>query len=404
MTKAAWVWLVSVAALSPFPSYAQDATAAFLPPAVEGFVAATTALAASAGPKIDSYRTEIRAIPVRKAIMQGILKSDGKSVVLGSFSAVSTLCDPRAEYSLQKAEKTYLDVITAKVDSTKKSDVSNVVGAFQALFKDYTIEPPVQPSGGANAEPDDYRRAARDNCVAETKTYFDAYYGSSEESISAIVTAVAGLYDVFKSIVAPAVIEGGKIIDEQRRARAIVEFLQNDQQRKAVSTAAKDMVSVLSEANKRDRARKFGAYLEQAALMKQASVAVGDINECKPLYALKDKGWDKILKQDDGLPHPALLACYRSVWSKYADSATSLLTAAAEYDQVADVNFSKEAGSYNQVITNLDKIRSGEGATFQQIWGAALRLVSLADKVQTAASDENRKKLSDAVKKVVESF
>lgn len=83
-----------------------------------------------------------------------------------------------------------------------------------------------------------------------------------------------------------------------------------------------------------------------------------------------------------------------------------MTTAAAQYDQVADIGAGDELKQLKVITDSLQKIAKNEDdpPTFNSVWKAAMRLMSIAQKIETATSKENRDKISKAVKDVVDAL
>jgi hypothetical protein len=374
-----------------------------LPPTVSALVQAAGALTKSAAPPLESRRAEVRAYRIRQALSLYLTEKDlAQPPSLPKIT--NLLCDPRVKQLALRASITYLDAVTAEVKKTAKSqitdstDFNNIVLAFKSLFANYQIQVDAK-----DMTTDEVESQITKSCEGDINSFAGIYYGLKPVDESGVIAAFTTLFDLFKSIVAPVIVEGAKFIDEQRRLDRIKKFLKEDKNQKLITANAANLRDYLVKVEQIKTAEAVGHFVEVHTRLNASFKPAKDVKECADFNSLPP---EKRGLPETGSPSREFVTCFAAIWGAVKDPVIDLAKAAADYDQHADVGTKQELDAFEKINTNLAKIASGQddAPSFNAIWQAAMRIIAIGEKIEKANSKENRDKVAKAIKDLVEAL
>ncbi|HEV2153662.1 hypothetical protein [Bradyrhizobium sp.] len=374
-----------------------------LPPTISALVQATGALTKSAAPPLENRRTEVLLYRIRQQLSLYLTEKDlAQPPTLPKVSGL--LCDPRVKQVALRASITYLDAVTAEVKKTAKSeitdstDLNNIIVAFKALFANYQVQVDSKDMNSGEVEAD-----IKKSCEGDINDFAGVYYGLKPVDESGVIAAFTTLFELFKSIVAPVIVEGAKFIDEQKRLDRIKKFLKDEKTQKLISSNAANLRDYLAKIEQIKTAEAVGHFVEAYTRLGSSLKPAKDVKECAEFNNLPV---DKHGLPANGLPSREFVTCFSAMWGSMKDAVTDVAKAASDYDQHADVGTKQELAAFEKINTNLAKIASGEddAPTFNAVWQAAMRIIAIGDKIEKANSKENRDKIAKAIKDIVDAL
>lgn len=386
--------ILFVTLLSSSPVWAADDQPDGMPPTVSALVESIGALTKSSATMVDSRLATVRAYKIRQQLSNYLLEGDLNGVP--NFPGdESLLCDPRKKQIVLQSSITYLNAVTAQVKAVAKSDitsdvdVNNIVRAFKSLFADYRID---VDTPGANIE-----AKVLTDCKASLENFALQYYGISPSDEAGIVAAFTAIYEIFKSVIAPVIVEGAKYIDETRRLDKVRQYLKTDANRKLIIANAGNLSDAMTKYESGRMAEAVGHFVEAQLALKNGFKKAKAIEECKNLDASAD---------NRKIGSSVFRGCFAAIWAANKENVTAVTTEAAKYDQLADIGVGQGLEQLKAITTSLEKIAKNEDdpVTFNSIWKAAMRLMTIAQKIEVATTKENRDKITKAVKDVIDAL
>jgi hypothetical protein len=380
-----------------------------LPPAVDAFVSAANALAKSANERVDLGRATMRLNQLRADLTNKILNvTQGKPIYV-SFESEALLCEARASNFEVAARRNYIQAVAGRVeDIGKPSKIDNLESAFKSLFMgqslDITAGIPTAQQLEAN------RNQIRERCQRDIRGFDLAYYGRDIIPLSPAESktlppeadalpafgAVGALIDAIVSIITPVVVEGAKIVDEERRRAAVLRFLQTPGNIKKIEDSGMGLAREVSAFTWDKRLTLAGAFFEQSAKLRATPIDLSKNDNCKA-YITTGKP-----TKDDGSLSDDFVLCWRTAWGQVDTSVAALLKAAEQYDQLADAGDTDNAKkAFEPLVKSLAAISYPGDEGLAKFWNWAARLVAFAQKVETAFSKENRQKIDKAIDDLV---
>lgn len=381
-----------------------------LPPAVDAFVTSAAALSKAADEPAQLGRSTFRNDLI-KMLLTEKLRAGGSNLQLSELDETKLLCDARTATLVFAAQKNYLHSVSAKIDEVgKPSKIENLSDAIGVLFSHQTIDvKDIADEAGLEKQMQSILKLCKDD-LAKFEIF---YYGTTikappaavEEAMSFGAFGPAGsLVDTIIAIITPVVVEGAKMIDEQQRRAAVLEFLTAANIKK-IQDAGQNLSDRVSDAVSAKRRILAGAYSENLALLRSKTINLAKVEGCANLIALSQKDGHRA----SGAPNDEFVSCWAAVRNTVAPLMSSVLKSASEYDDFADAgdganakkSFELMSKSLN-AIANKDQTLSP--SELRSLWKWAVELVAFAQKVTEAVSPENRKKLDDAIDKLVKSL
>lgn len=376
-------------------------------PQVGAFIASTDALIKAAEESINDARSGGRFAILRQELTQKLRdvardKDNKKTKFRLELTASNFLCDVRAEGLSAASSRGYLQTLSTRITKlAQPAKIDSISSAIGSIFSSYSLDAPVD-----GKSLDETSKAITARCQTDLFSFEESYFGlqirTSEGKAPpvAVFAAFTAVVELFKKLVEPFVVEGGKMLDERRREAAIRDFLSDGDNVDAIQKAGNAVASYASKHVWNKRLRLAGAFATQAAAFRSVEVDLGKSDACKN-YLDEKKGQGNPLTADRKELTDEFLLCWRDAWQQIDAASKTLLTAAAEYDQLADTGNSDNAKiAFANMTKQLKEIGTGK-FSIDELWSWTTRVIAFAEKVEAAASKENRAKLKAAIDDLV---
>jgi hypothetical protein len=384
-----------------------DAQTSVLPPAVDALITGTGALAKSAGDTIDLGPSIARLTAIKAAFREALKKANASTPLsLSGLDEIALLCKTRSESGLLKltAQRNFIQSVSGKIDALgRPSQIDNLSQAVASLFSSQSLEVKGIPDKTAL---DRASNSIESACEDDFKHIDVAYYAAPEEKKTgdhslAAFGAVGSLIDTIVGIITPVVVEGAKIIDEQRRRSVVLSYLQTPGVSTQISDSARELAAGVKQSIDAKRQSLAGTFNENLVLLRSKTEDLSKIEACKSLL---DGGSDKA--KPNGAPNDAFVRCWEAAWAEIATQVANVIKSANDYDQLANAGDTSDVQkNANAILNSMDKItKPGAKVDLTNLWNITVELLAFADKVNTAASADNQKKLNDAIDKLVHSI
>jgi hypothetical protein len=379
-----------------------------LPSAVDAFVTASNALAKAATERVDLGRATQRLLVVRAALTAKLLeKPDAKFSLPLQTSAI--LCDVRTANLEVSARRNFIQAVAARIEEVgKPSKIDNLETAFRSLFAGQSLD---IAAGLPTADDLEKNKAAiQSRCERDVANYFSVYYGQEigapvaavpapnvqpAEAIPAFI-AISALIDTISKIITPIVVDGAKLVDEQRRRDAIVAFLGAPGNIRRVEDSGVALSREISAFTFGKRLRLAGSFSESTVVLKNVAIDLTKEQSCKVIAALGTP-----IKPDKTV-HDEFVLCWRAAWAQAEPATAAMLKAAEQYDQLADAGDTDNARkAFEPLAKSLAAISAPGDDGLIKFWNWATRLVAFAQKVESSFSKENQDKISKAIDDLV---
>ncbi len=382
------------------------ASAQALPPGADAFVASANALARSASERVDLGRATARLDVLRHAVTEKLLAAGaGQTIYLDTLDEQALLCRVRGAHLAVAAHRNYLQALAARIEEVgKPAQIDNLLVAVKALFAGQSID--LTGAVPSAAELAGLEQLQRERCERDFREFGRIAYGralATGEAATEFPEAagffgpVAALVDAIVSVVAPVVVEGSRIVDEQRRRAAIKAFLADPVNRAAIKGAGTKLADEVASFIMSKRMKLAGVFSEQTAVLRHAPVELAKLDACKALLALPQKP----ALRSSGAPSDVFVLCWRSAWTQLEPIVASALKAADEYDQIADAGNPDNAKKAFEPLSNALDTLANDRLSPETAWALAVRLIGFAEKVSTATSNENRDRIRKAIDDLV---
>jgi hypothetical protein len=389
---------------------ADAAEAKTYPPGIQALVLATRSIVDIASERADFGRSTQRLEAVRSVLYVQLRSPKPITISLAELQEVKLICDPREQHVVVPRDRDFLRAVAGKIEETATtSKIDNITSALRAMFASYSID--IADDVPTDKEIKQIRADIRTRCLSDLKRYDAKYYGVPPATTTALVpppevgvlSSLSALVKAFLDIITPAIVETAKLIDEKTRHDAIVEFLRDEDNRTAIRQASERLSTAIAAFLDDRRHQSMGKLIEKVAAVRLISVDLQKIDGCK---AGLDKWKDVLESRPSGTPHDFFVQCYSAAWGAYSAAAGDMAKAADEYDKLADAGRGQEAKAYQEIAKRLDAVadRAYNNANLPALWEAALRLLAIAQKVEQAASKENKDKISKLIDDLVKRF
>jgi hypothetical protein len=378
-----------------------------LPPAVDAFIASVNGLSTSAKDLTDLGRSAARLQLFKTEVSRQLLSANGESVVqLAWIDEARVLCTVESDNIVLAAERNYLAAVGSKIEEIgKPSQIDNLTSAVHALFASQSID--VQSVADETALKN-LQKGIIDRCTSDLKSYDIAYYGISlsqptsqlgNEAVGlSLLGSIGSLIDTIVGVVAPVIQEGAKIVDEQARRRVVLAFLSNPQNVAQIKNAGLDVARKTSQYVLTKRRALAGSFEQDLAVVRTRLVELKKLDACQAYL----KSESKLARRQDGPINDDFVLCWKATWDAFANDVAAALKDADEYDRLADAGDSDNATkAFVPLSQSLQAVANTDNASIAQFWNWATELLAFADKVNTAASPENRREIQQAIDALV---
>ena len=382
------------------------------PPAPGAIVTGLTGLVTATQSGLNNYRATKRVMLFRQELTQVLLKPDldlGKPISLGP-SNEAMLCSMRGPYATLAADAAYIGSVTTTLNKFATPPSINTIGdAFVAVFQNYTID-----SATGKLTPAKPATVLK-NCQTDIDAWPTSYYGaplnrtaSLAQGVgdpSAILGTFSDLLTLLNTILTPIITGGAKAIVSAERAEQITAYLETPKIRDNLISAATDLAIQGNALATATRLQALGQFEEKMATARTIQIDLSKIAACKialtPAPAVPPAATNSPLSNSDGvanIPTDNFVSCYSQAWQQLNDSVQAAVTAAGQYDSLADLS------SDQLTKKNFGDLKNTPPTTLAQLVNAATQLITYGQSVTQALSQANLTKVETDVKNLMTNF
>jgi hypothetical protein len=368
---------------------------------LSGLVAATSGL--------KDWRSIRRTMIFRTALAEKLSSNPNISepiTIQPSNSLV--LCSMRGEYAAMNAQMTYITSLTNTLNQfATPSNISTIGDAFKSVIQSYSIDDkgairPVQPQTTI--------KACQSDIEAWPVSYYGVTFGGTKEAlgldIGTDVSAFVALFSALNNIITPIVTAGAQALDATKRAQKITSYLEDPNIQpgllKAADSLAKNGDVIVTET----RLQALGVFEEKLAAVRTFKIDLSKINACKPLAPppAGQAGAAPAGSSDatPSGPTDEFVFCYAQAWAQLNDPVEAAITAAAQYDALADAPSAQIKAAVKAIHDNMGKLKNPN--QIDQLVDAATQLITLGKAITTALSPDNMKALQTDAANVMKLF
>jgi hypothetical protein len=355
----------------------------------------------------------LNAPPGATKIALGGLSPPGNTEYVISNQAV--LCSVRGAHAIAAADATYINALTGTLDKFATPPKIQTIGdALGSLFQNYSISAPPGLKDSETAA------GIVQSCASDIDNWPASVYGrtiakgaaaagpaAAHIDIGDGLSAVYTLYQAVVALITPIVVTPAQVIDQQRRATAIKNFL--DQYPTTILKAAADLAAHGTALATQSRLQAVGQFAEKMSEFRTGSIDLTKISACAD--GLKNP----VLRTDNGtdakgnpasyrIPTDAFVICYEQAWAQILNAVQAAVTAAAQYDVLADVSSDQLSGAVKTIHDNFSKLDQDSGVNVSDLWTAAAQLVAYGQSVSQALTPDNLAKIETDVNNVMKAF
>jgi hypothetical protein len=312
------------------------------------------------------------------------------------------------------ADAAYINTVTGTLDKFATAPkIATISDALQSVFQNYSIN---VPSSGKKAEAVAH---VKQDCLSDIDSWPAAVYGRPIKQDAAVteavafsigddVSAVVTLYQAIVSLITPLVTTPATVLDAKKRADAIAAFLK--QYRTTLLNAAEDLAVTGTKLGTITRLQALGQFAEKMSAVRSISIDLSKIPSCG------DGLQNPILRKDEAkdahgnvtgvyyIPTDAFVTCYAQAWQQIIDPVNAAVTAAAQYDTLADASSDQLQGAVATIKNNLGKLDQPEAVNITDLSNAAALLITYGTAVGQALSSTNLAKVQTDLNHVLKLF
>lgn len=403
---------------------------------------------------LQSYRATQRLMKFRTALTQALVdpKLNLKAVTV-KISNSDVLCSMRGDYAPLQADATYIASVTTTLNKFATPPTIATIGdAFTSVFQNYTIDASTGKMTPASAP------AVTKKCQEDLDAWPASYYGAAINpggpkaglALGGIGTALStfgDLYNLLDSILTPIVTGAASALASARRAEQITAYLENPQIQKNLLNAATDLALAGNALAQQTRLQALGQFAEKMTAARSLTVDLSKTAVCTKAFgaaqtaaasaaptaaaavvaapaaaapataapapaapvtaAAAPAPANSSVSTFDGvtyIPSDDFVACYVQAWGQLNDAATAAVTAAGQYDSLADPSSDQLMTAVDVISKNIDDLK--KPATFDptQLVNAATQLMAYAQAVGQALSPANLTKVQTDVDSLSKMF
>lgn len=359
---------------------------------LSGLVTATSALS--------DYRSAQRLMVFRAALTEALKPGlDVTKPISIAPSNVDVLCKMRPSYAVMAAQSAYISSVTNTLNQFATPPTISTIGqAFTSVFQNYQIDP-VSGRMSVNA------KAVMAACQTDIDKWPLSFYGAPLAGppkagiglleIGTALNTFGALLSDLNAIVTPVATQAAQFVDATRRAQAVTAFLtkyQPDLLAAANALAANGNVLITT-----NRLQAVGRFEEKLAIVRTFKIDLSKIDACKAAVAAP------ALADADGVPTDVFVMCYAQAWAQLNDAAQAAITAASQYDALADASSDQLSNSVQAIQKNIAALKNPQLSP-EQLIDAATQLITIGQAVGTALSAGNLTKLEKDSENVMNAF
>lgn len=369
-------------------------------PAAGAVVGGLSGLVTATASGLNGYRSGQRLMVFRAALTEALKPGlDVTKPITIAPSNAAVLCNMRPTYAVLAAQSAYINSVTSTLNQFATPPTITTIGAaFQSVFQNYQIDP---VSGKMSVNP----KAVLTACQTDLDKWPLSFYGAP---LAGPPKAGLGLLDIgtalgtfqslltdLNAIVTPVATQAAQFIDAQRRAQAITTFLTKYQS--DLLAAAKALAQNGNILLATNRLAAVGQFEEKLSLVRTFKIDLSKIDACKTAVAAP------ALADENGVPTDAFVTCYALLWAQLNDVAQAAITAASQYDALADASSDQLSNSVQEIEKSIGALKNPQLSAAQLI-DAATQLITIGQSVETALSPDNLTKLQKDAQNVMNAF
>ncbi|MFH1343480.1 MAG: hypothetical protein ABIL01_20095 [Pseudomonadota bacterium] len=404
-----------------------DPTPPIFKPAPGAVVSGLSGLVTGSKDSLLSYRSQERITAIRRELTDQLLqlKDLENKISVGRFTSdseksryrlsnESILCEPRGSYAVVAADANYIATIASSLNRfALPSQISTISDALGSLFQSYSIEAPRGQTKKATAQ------KVNERCTNDATVWASFSYGRTLEKatptddagrdlrgiedFTAAGSAISGLYAAIIAILQPIVVGAAKMIDVQKRADVISNFITEN--RVSLISAAENLADRSFKISRKARLDAFSSFAERMAVLRGKQIDLGKVSNCKSVVTTATMplptGAPGTLNK---IPTDDFVLCYSEAWGQIADSVQEVLNAANKYDLLADASDDNLQQLVAKIKRNISQIENPSENQIKELWDAAAQLIAFGQTVNQSLSKENIEKGNKAISELMKLF
>jgi hypothetical protein len=306
------------------------------------------------------------------------------------------LCSTRGDYALLAAKAAYLSgVDTALAKFQPPSTKSTIGELILDLFKNYSIAAPTKLDSSTASK---VKQACEDDLNGN---WPQSYYKTPGAPLNALVAGVPGVDPIsdlqtLVAIITPLL----QFVDDYKRDQAIIKYLQDH--KKDLMTVAGDLVASEIKLANTTKQQSLGQFADSMAAIRTLVIDTSKIDDC---------GTAALTFPTDGKdaldPSKKFLDCYAEVWQRASKPVQAAVTAAAQYDGLADT-VPKDAqslqDSLKKISDTIDKLNQPQQIDLQTLLNDVGSLISYAEQIQQAVAPGKAGKIETDINSIMKQF
>ena len=411
-------------ALAQTPAPTGAATTPTYQPAAGAIVSGLSGLVTGANPSLGTDRATDRMLAFRLQLTIsllsaspsgkfsfGTLTDDHKDYVLSNGAI---LCDVRGTHAVVAADATYITTVTGTLNKFATApQITTISQALKSVFQNYTIN---IPSGATKS---DAANSVKQACLSDIDNWPAAVYGkpindnktlatTSAFLIGDDISAVLTLYQAIVSLVTPLVTTPATVLDAQRRATAITAFLKS--YKTTLLNDAQELASMATNSGNATRLQALGQFAEKMVAVRAVTIDLSRTPACQSGLQNPILRTDQV-KDSKGnvtgtyyIPTDAFVLCYSAAWQQMLDAVNAAVTAATQYDALADTSSDQLQQAVTTIKNNLNKLNQPATVDISDLSNAAALLITYGTAVSQALSSANVTKVQTDLNNVLKLF
>jgi hypothetical protein len=391
-----------------------------LPEAYKSIVTSTSALSSSATELVRLERTTLRLQRIRTALTAKLLVANfgDKFSINDLIEEQDLLCGARANHISTVARYNYVNAVTSQIEEiSKPSSATDILSAIKIVLASYSVD--VSDRSLSATSISQLKNIITTRCQTDIRGFDKAYYGtaitgaqagqptppaeapSGTEALPslAFLGPFGALIDTVLGIITPVLTEAANIVDQSKRKQAIEDFLSDQNNQNSLRSAGQELAQAVSDYTWATRLKSAGAFVEGVMVIRKSEIDLARLDSCK------DPNNEKFVRSASGAPSARFVLCWRAAWGQLESTVASTLKAAEDYDELADAGDSATAlTAFRRIDTEFTAISRGNSVNDPQaFWQFVLQIVSFANTLQTAFSQDNRERIHKAIDGLVHS-
>jgi len=368
----------------------------------------TGLLTSTAGLK--DYRSIQRVMVFRTALTEALVPGIDLSKPINiKPSNTLVLCSMRGDYAVLAAQQAYITTTTNTLNKfATPPNISTFGDAFKSIFQSYTISGPGKVTALDPA-------SVTKNCNSDVDDWPASYYGAklggevkaaAAFDLGGDLSAFSTLLSALNTIITPIVTAGAQALDSVRRAEEITGFLNNPKIQKDLLDAADALAKNGNVLIKVNRLQALGVLEEKLAAVRVLHIDLSKQEACKIALGPAAAGKPSPYSNSDGttfIPTDEFVSCYAQAWAQLNDSVQATITAAAQFDSLADAPGDQLSTAVAAIRKNIADLKTPTN-TVDDLFNAATQLVAIGAAITSALSPDNLKTLQTDAANVMKLF